>query len=273
METYNEFKWGSLFSMLIFLMGCSSQLSFLKSSSDDSSDTVESTDTTSATAQCELSQLTVPIKIIFVVDASSSNVSADEASDPDKSFRYNSMLDFYSKYKSKSNFSWSLVTFNGQGALPYMYSSAGIPIFSDATAMSTALNKFLTSDDDRGTPYLEGLNAAKLAIQNDSDLSSTEENASLYYIIFLSDGYPSDAVYSNGTVNLSELNSKITEILSLATNRIFLNTIYYSAGGSSETAETTLQTMAATGNGVYTNVDTTSTDAIDIQDLIEVSCD
>lgn len=235
------------------------------------------------TNTCSLQNVKVPVKIMFVVDTSGSNTSwtmsngiltctvagyagCAPPTDPDKTLRSGSITDFFNKYGDKSNFSWGFITFSGTSAHSYIGSDVR-PAFSSAADMHLAINQFNNERDGDATPYLAALNDVGLAISNDPNLHDRGNSAALYYVIFLSDGYPSDAVNSDGSVNMDSLNQAIGSIRALAPGRVMFSTVYYGAKPF-QNAIATLSGMAS--GGVFVNVDTTSTSTIDIQDLIQV---
>lgn len=228
---------------------------------------------------CNLQTLTVPIKVLFIVDTSGSNgvwtqsrgtagctspshTGCAPATDPSKTFRYGSMSDFFNTVQTKTNFSWDIETFSdsandlGNG-------------FGNASAMTTDLNMFKSISDSNDTNYLSALSAAQSMIANDPDLHSNSSTPTLYRIIFLSDGYPTDALNKDGSVNMTTLNAAISSIIALAPNQIQLSSVYYGTIND-PTASSTLQAMATTGGGQFINADTSSTSAISVNDLITI---
>lgn len=234
---------------------------------------------------CSLQNLTVPIKLLFVVDNSGSNEKytkdfgatechpATEANctpptDPDKGFRSGSITAFFNAYKAKSNFSWGLESFYGSGGHQFINNSDSTN-FGDATAMQAAIKMFNAETAADSTPYGAALASAKSAIQNDPDLNSTSAQAPLYYVVFMSDGYPTDTLNTDKSVNFNVLDKDIADLIALAPSRIRLNTLYYGTLNDPNAANT-LEHMAQKANGQFLNIDTATTKVIAIDDLIQI---
>lgn len=220
------------------------------------------------TIQCSQDFAKIPVKVLFVVDTSGSNSLAYNgakggnyvpATDPHKKFRGGSISEFFEKYKDKPNFSWGFEIFSRNYVLSYIGQNTNA-IFGNARAMEGAIDAFAMEQDRGMTPYLKALEGIRVAIANDSDLHSKAEYPPLYYVVFMSDGYPTD---STG----AQVNSAIEDIISLDPARISLSTIYYGTQNDPEAAGT-LQNMASSGGGQFVNFDMNSNETIDIQDLI-----
>lgn len=237
-----------------------------------------------AVSSCSLQSVSVPVKILFIVDTSGSNVRATKnhgvslcepafetcvaPTDPFKSFRSQSIGKFFDLYKSRSSFSWSFTTFSNNSSVPYMIEQ-GRPVFSDGTAMQDALDRFTQAGDAGDTPYLSGLASAYDAISADPGRTQSGSAAPLYYIIFLSDGYPTDALLGD-RVDSARLSSEITSIVALAPGRVSLSAVYYSTNFD-PVAASTMTAMAATGGGQFINANTATTASININDLIVIA--
>ena len=228
---------------------------------------------------CDLQTLTVPIKVLFVVDVSGSNyvstsnrgtsscpkngIGCAPATDPQKTFRYGSISAFFNTVQAKTNFSWGFETFSDSP-------STLINGFGSSALMSSALTSFNNGPSNGGgTDYLSALSSAQSMIANDPDLKSSSGTPTLYRIIFLSDGYPTDALNPDGSVDMTSLNSAIASIIALAPSQIQLSTVYYGTIND-PTAAATLQGMATAGGGQFVNADTSSTSTISINDLITI---
>ena len=160
--------------------------------------------------------------------------------------------------------------FSNGGGQAYITSGATqSPSFSNATAMQSAISQFNAETDGGDTPYIAALSLAQSTLATDSDINSTAVNAPLYYVIFLSDGYPTDALNSDGSVNQTQVNKSISQLVNLAPGRVFVSTVYYGTIND-PVASGLLQSMAQVGNGQFLNVDTSTTATININDLITV---
>ena len=202
----------------------------------------------------QLHSITTPIKPVFVVDVSGSNKSTNNnqpGSDPDRVVRGDSIERFFNTYKAKTNFGWSFTTF--------AVSSANVLLaMGNAASMSNAIASFRKMGDAGETPYIAALNAAKANIAGDSGRAPNTK----YIVVFISDGLP------NPVVDQSELNSKVTEIIStLPAGSISFNSIYY--GAVDAQASERLRSMAQTGGGNFldTNTNPTGTNFL-ITDLV-----
>jgi hypothetical protein len=236
---------------------------------------------------CQLKNLNRPVKVMFVVDTSGSNNSSTTddgtvgctssnqncapATDPLKTFRSGSITSFFNTFKAKTNFSWGFEVFSGTIAQPYISTNGQSATFGNASAMASAITQFNSETDNNGTPYLAALSEAHSAIASDPDLNSTNPYLPLYFIVFMSDGYPTDALSGSNpvVVDTGALNSSISSILSLAPGRITFSSIYYGTINDPNAAGT-LQGMATVGQGQFVNVNTGSTSSIVINDLITV---
>ena len=274
----------ALTAMIVqFEIGCADQVAFTAVPRG----TASAPSSGPSSGGCQIQNLTRPVKIMFAVDTSGSNVSStmDEgtiaclspfqncfpATDPQKVFRGGSISNFFSALQGKTNFSWGFETFSGTSAQSYIPAGGQAPGFGDATAMQAAINQFADETDADATPYLAALNNIQTAVAQDPDLNSEGVATPLYLIVFMSDGFPTDALSSENpvTVNMSAIQNAISGISALAPGRVTLSTIYYGTIND-PTAASTLQSMATAGNGQFVNVDTSSTSSITIDDVISV---
>ncbi|PWU14694.1 MAG: hypothetical protein C5B49_12725 [Bdellovibrio sp.] len=266
------------------------------SGSDLSQSPAKGTDQSSggSTGTCTLQDVTIPVRVMFAVDASGSNrlptvdqgteicsdsdyltdgnpLHCSPPTDPQKTFRRNSITQFFNSYQGKTNFSWGFEIFAGDSLRPLITADGRWPNFGNSAAMVAAIRRFSGNTDQGGTPYLAALAGIKQAIENDPGLPQTGAAAPVYFVVFMSDGYPSDAINGTSpvTVDLAALKSAITGILALAPARITLSTVYYGTIND-PVAASTLQTMAKAGLGQFANVDTGSISSISVNDLIKV---
>lgn len=215
-------------------------------------------------------------KILFLVDTSGSNnmytrlsgtqqcLSGDSdfascalPTDPNKTFRGGSLQNFLNNYSNKTNFQWGFITFaddyaqalinsNGNDQNPYLS--------SNPSAMQSALNTFYSMEDNYATPYQAALELAKKAIQNDRDLNSSSNPQ--YFVVLLTDGFPTDYNALNGAFDSNAVQSDISALVNVAPGRVSLSTIYY--GHNDSNAQSLLNSMAQMGNGQFANVNNTS---------------
>jgi Mg-chelatase subunit ChlD len=202
----------------------------------------------------QLHSETSPIKMVFVVDVSGSNVKNNNSagSDPKKVVRGGSMNRFYSTYVAKSNFAWSLITFSNSSADTRLALTNG-----NASAMRSTIDDFMNLRDNGDTPYVAALEEARQAIVDDKNRSANTK----YIVVFLSDGLP------NPQVSDSTLNSRVQAIKDASPGAVSVNTIYY--GDEDAAASERLKMMAKTGEGNFLDTNANPTGTIfSISDLV-----
>lgn len=193
----------------------------------------------------QLEGMTVPVKIMLVVDQSGSNVSASgtiPASDPDKSVRAGSIQKFFNDYSHKGNFSWSLIGFHADQAKSFVGTST--KVFSNTPSeMQTAIDQFAQEADNGNTPYAMALNAAKTGIQ--SDTTRTAETK--YVVVFISDGMPDPAI------SAEQAKTAVKSVTGVDPDQISFNAIYYGAANPSATSLMSQMATAGLGRFLDTN--------------------
>ena len=199
----------------------------------------------------QLQQITVPIKVLFVVDMSGSNYmnGSDPGSDPSRTVRGGSIQKFFDDYKAKSNFNWGFVGFQGSSALAFINNgntSSGrfAPNTNDMTAAITMFEGLI---DDSTTPYKAALDMSKAIIQNDTGASANTK----YVIVFLSDGMPTD--YNSD----SQIYNDVSSLIGTLPGRISFNTVYYGAVDASSSNR--LKQMSISGGGQFLDTNDNST--------------
>lgn len=212
-----------------------------------------------------LQSITVPVKLLFVVDVSGSNVQGqggDPASDPNKSYRGGSIQAFYSDFKSRSNFNWGFETFQGSGAKALI--SSGMPpmtsaIFSpNASDMQSAITAFQNTPDAGNTPYAAAMQMAQQAIQNDVDASGQAK----YVVVFLSDGQPNPSLSDN------QLSQLVHDLVNAKPGQVSFNTIYY--GAPDLEASTRLLNMSKDGGGQFLDTNITNGRTFPISNVVAI---
>lgn len=185
-----------------------------------------------------LTTLNVPIKLLFVVDISGSNLEADDGSpgsDPNKNFRGGSITQFFADYVRYSNFYWGFITFNNSSTRSLIS-----PAFSNnGYSMQNAINAFYNTPDIGTTPFVPAIQAAKNAIASDTTRTANTK----YIVVFLSDGLPVP------DVNTSTLVSEVQKVVNTVPGQVTFNTIYY--GIYNPTASSRLSSMANAGGGLF----------------------
>jgi hypothetical protein len=218
-------------------------------------------------------------KILFVVDQSGSNnsetmehgtrscdgsVVCTPATDPTKSFRGGAIQNFLNKYNSKTNFNWGFITFTDNSAKSLITAGGSPYLTGNPGEFQSAIGSFLGIADGGATPYQAALRTAKNTIQSDRDLSAASQPQ--YFVIFLTDGFPTDYQDWNGSFNSASMQSDLNALLSVAPGRVSLSTVYYGQADDPD-AMTLLQNMARQGSGQFARASDTST-AINIDDVI-----
>lgn len=226
---------------------------------------------------CTVETILRKSKILFLVDTSGSNAYATynpvgnqsvytQATDPTKSFRAGAIQNFVTTYQHKTNFHWSFATFSEGEAYAYINSGTyQTPVFSaNAAVMTDAVTRFRSQIDEGDTPYGAAIRLATKAIANDPDLSSADKPN--YYVILLSDGFPSDYVDSRGSFDATVMKSDVANLLARAPGRVSLSTIFYGTMNI-PSAISALQQIAAAGGGQSASVNVTNS-SFKIDDVI-----
>ncbi len=206
-------------------------------------------------------------KILFLVDASGSNVqtTANQGSngcgthyctpptDPQKEFRGGAIGDFFRRYRHKTNFDWSFAVFQGTSAFSLIQGGNNQnPVFaSKPTPMGYAIQDFYGIEDKGATPYKAALALAKRAVQADPDLNAPSKPN--YFIILLTDGFPTDYYDQNGSYDSQALSRDVDSLLGVAPGQVSLSTIYYGQFNDPN-AITLLRGMASKGSGQFASV-------------------
>lgn len=221
--------------------------------------------------------VTKPAKFLFLVDQSGSNINGPyehpgQATDGQKTIRYEAINNFFQQYKSRSSLSWGFMSFNDASATSLIM-SGGQSTFSNGDAMSSALTTFQGRTDVGATPYRAALAAAHELIQR--DIAASGNVKYLYRIAFMTDGYPTDycndsnATYCPQEVNETHMNADLASLMALAPGDIQLSTVYYGFPDSS--ASSRLERMANAGFGQF--IDASLSRNINLNDVIEVPVD
>lgn len=136
------------------------------------------------------------LKLLFVIDKSSSNQLPPESSDPVGTRRYAPLVDFLASAQQDVNTYYGLVNFS-TGAQVVQEFSNNLQAFRDVVRSEWTGTGTVTDPRPRDfgeTDYLGGVQAARNEIERDLKIEalSLDPNtiASSYKVIFLSDGYP-----------------------------------------------------------------------------------
>lgn len=189
--------------------------------------------------------VTLPLKIIAMVDASGSTADTD----PQMSFRQDLLSSFVMNYQSKTNFQWNLDYFAGMNAYALINNGSMMsPSFSNASAMSSAISQLVMVGSNGNTPYAAALNMISQAISQDPDFASSSSN---YAVAFISDGMP------NPNISDADLATLVQNIVKLKPGHISLSTVYFDKSNAysneAPDAIARLQAMAVIGGGQFAN--------------------
>jgi hypothetical protein len=214
-----------------------------------------------------------PTKVLFMVDTSGSNVQMttnacaggfcqDPPSDPNKSFRMGGIMSFFSQFQNANNFSWGLLTFSaGQS---YNLTGGQQSIFTNSpSVMANAINSLGQVPDQGDTPYQLAFNTAQQSIA--ADPQSAQSN---YFLILVTDGYPTDFYDGTGNVQTQAVLNSVGGLVNTSPGHVTLSTLYYHNGPSDPTASGLLQQMAQTGRGEFADVNTANTSLYPISQLV-----
>ena len=256
-------------SLLMFFQNCSEQkinsgassttvvgAGNINGNTDDATGVV--TQTGGPNCRDEIKSATFPIRMLFIVDTSGSNVTS-EMSDPQRQVRKGSIERFYNTYSAKQNFAWAFNIFSGSTSTALIGSSNN-PIFGNSSAMVSAISAFNGIADAGNTPYQQAMQLGQQAIQNDT----ARPNGSKYIVVFMSDGLP------NPDRTQTELNGYVTSLVNtLGSASVSFNAVYY--GQSNATASNRLRQMAQVGGGNFLDTNANpSGNAFLITDLVQI---
>ncbi len=234
-------------SLVFFFQNCADQ------KFTDAPGAVIKTDTGGPNCSEQLESITTPVEMVFVVDMSGSNFenNGGPGTDPNKTIRAGSITSFFNHYKTKNNFSWSLVTFKGSAASTLASSD-------NAASMDTAIVQLMSMSDSGGTPYGAALDNAHQAVQN-----SPNAQYKKYVVVFWSDGLPNPAI---SDINLK---AKVSNIMNVHPGQVSVNTVYYGPIDSTASGRLKMMSVEGQGNFLDTNLNGTGT-VFSINDLVVV---
>jgi Mg-chelatase subunit ChlD len=202
------------------------------------------------------------VKVLFVVDTSGSNAgeSGQVATDPQKTWRHSALNGFISRYSSKSNFHYGLITFQNSSAKAQIRVNNVAAFSNSASVVDSGMNSFMATKDEGYTPYKAALSAAKSLIQSDINANSAQK--ANYVLVMVSDGQATD--YKSPDDIIPDASS----IKNLAPSRISLNSIYYYSNSYVETQTKYLRNLSSIGGGAFITANSNTT--LNIDDVIKV---
>lgn len=207
------------------------------------------------------------VKILMIVDTSGSNQQQPDGTlgtDPQRKWRLQAINSLINRYGTKNNFHFGLTVFQDTFSKPQIRLATGEGILSNSQAVvQDGLSNFANVADRDGTPYLAGLSLAKSILQR--DLSSNPADNSLYSLVLISDGMPTDVK------SVDTLNDTVSSITALAPGRVNINTVfYYNSQAQKDSIDTKyLQAISRAGQGTFITADANQT--IQLDDKIAVS--
>lgn len=226
---------------------------------------------------CNVETIYRKTKILFLVDTSGSNATSTyniingqtvltPATDANKNFRGGAINQFFTNYQHKTNFNWGFTTFSSGHAYAYINNgSYQSPLFTSNTSlMSAAIAQFYNQIDEGDTPYRSAISLAATAVGTDPDLNSADKPN--YFVILLSDGFPTDYTDAYGNFLSAQMKSDVAALLAKAPGRVTLSTIFYGTMNIPQ-AISDLQQIATAGGGQFASVNVSNT-SFKIEDVI-----
>ena len=150
----------------------------------------------------------------------------------------------------------SLINVAGDDQNPYMS--------ANPNDLQFAIDTFYLSTDDGATPYKSAINMVTKAIATDRDLDSADSPQ--YFMILLTDGFPTDYGTPSTGFDLSSLQADVQTLLSVAPGRISLSAIYYGQVND-QNAISLLQMMVSAGHGQFARANSVGS-SLTIDDVI-----
>jgi Mg-chelatase subunit ChlD len=212
---------------------------------------------------------TADVKVLFVVDASGSNINNGNTvgTDNDQVWRKKTMNTFISTYQNKNNFYYGLISFQDSSAKAHIQLSGKGVFTNNMSAVSSGMTSFDANQDGGSTPYKPAIDMAKDIILRDMALGSSKPVA--YVVVMISDGVPKDSRYtgSGGIANLKTDTQSLMDVGgkgNISVNSVLL----YNTSAPSLSDEDYLKAMAQVGKGAYIKADSNGT--LSIADTVKV---
>lgn len=206
-------------------------------------------------------------KVLFVVDKSGSNATVNGlGNDPNNIKRADSIEIFLNKKRDDPFYKWGYIVFgvdqNKSQAWINEDGNLSQGKFGTPEEMDQALRLQRGVPDNGCTPYLGGLQLAKITIQK--DLEDHPDEDSVYNVFFMSDGFPNDANSAQGCASTTTVSDNpndpyikaVTDLRSLSPDKIFLSAAYYAeaANDPGRRAAEGLSFMAKAGGGNFVDL-------------------
>ena len=170
--------------------------------------------------------------IVFVVDASGSNIQTDPGRQ-----RIADVQDFVRAYAKNPYCRWAVISFGDYGATAHTADQNQMPIFVGGADIEKPLASLAQQQDSGGTPYRATFAMTKSLLENaNAEYSPTK-------VVFISDGTPTDMSSE------SEILDEVEGVTRASLNAKF-NTVFY-GGYNNGDAMKLLQNMAVAGKGKF----------------------
>lgn len=261
--------------ILLVLSGCVSDYSF-NGSSPTGNGSSNNASSPNGGPGCSVGSVTSPLKVVFMVDSSTSTATTD----PHCGERCSALNNFINSYGSNPNLSYSFSFFDtavsewNMNNGPFVSAGSQLTIFGDSSGLANAVSSFQSRSPTGVTNYSKAFSALQSLISADENSGSSED----YSVLFMSDGEPTDLicdgtnkVNSQGCLATGAIQSTIQSFLqavsSNGSSKALVSAVYFGPANDNNAIKN-LSTMASAGGGQFVNTNTTSN--IVINDIIMV---
>jgi len=208
------------------------------------------------------------VKVLFVVDASGSNDTGSDATDPQKKWRLSTLNNFISTYSKNKNFYFGLISFQDTSGKVHIQMNNQAVFTNDMNLVNAGVASFTKNNDGGNTPYRAALAMTKDVIS--ADLAANPNQNAAYVTVMISDGQATD--YDSPADVIPDAKA----IRNLAPGQISLNSIFYYPAVSGvtpsaeelEDATAYLRNIATVGGGQLLTAESNS--ILNIDNVIQV---
>jgi hypothetical protein len=202
------------------------------------------------------------VKVLFIMDTSGSNEGSffSEGTDPNKKWRSATFNNFIDQYKSKSNFYYGLITFQGVEARAQIKVNGVAGFTNDMAVVNSGYNSFMSTTDYDATPYKAALGMAATMIKGDLAVNASQKAS--YVVVMVSDGQATDYQSPDDVI------PDVQAIVDLAPNQISLNGVYYYSSVLKDSETTYLKNISKVGGGSF--ITANSNQVLSINDVIQI---
>lgn len=212
---------------------------------------------------CDIHTAEQPLRIILMVD----NSSSTDTSDPGNVFRVKTVEAFMSEYGKKGNLTYSFGYFSHD---PVAFNPANLSFgplssspFGTAAQELKALEAFQGLGTEYGTAYSKAFSALSDTVAKDFASHSDQS----YIVIFMSDGNPTDL----GKDAATKIKSLVSTLRNSAVNggksMVSVSSVYFGPA-SSVGRIANMQTVSNEGDGLF--LDTNVSTAFTLESLIKI---